>query len=218
MGLVNFTEIRPACTEITLAVHYDIKNKLFAWLDRRLHFVDAFVNSELRSIRAHFEGIAAPYVEHSRSCRSLRPRYYRTGEQYRPRAADRMKSSRTIEEHAGREQSGDACSFLFKSACPAGGRRICERGRECAAGSCVCGRPMQVERAHAIQLWRLTRSVPLPDPRLGSLRSAYWTPVTVLPISATYCTRTACVLSNRRTWPGRNATVAFGSVIFSPSS
>ena len=63
MGLVNFTEIRPTCTEITLAVHYEIKNKLFAWLDRRLHFVDAFVNSELRSIRAHFEGIAAPYVE-----------------------------------------------------------------------------------------------------------------------------------------------------------
>jgi hypothetical protein len=28
-----------------------------------LHFVDAFVASELRSIRAHFEGIAIPYVE-----------------------------------------------------------------------------------------------------------------------------------------------------------
>jgi hypothetical protein len=65
MGLVDFSEIRPNCTEITLAVHYEIKNKLFAWLDRRLHFVDAFVNAELRSIRAHFEGIAAPYVEHA---------------------------------------------------------------------------------------------------------------------------------------------------------
>jgi hypothetical protein len=63
MGLVDFTEIRPSCTEITLAVHYEIKNKLFAWLDRRFHFVDAFVTSELRSIRAHFEGIAAPAVE-----------------------------------------------------------------------------------------------------------------------------------------------------------
>ncbi|MEY2479959.1 MAG: hypothetical protein QOI04_886 [Verrucomicrobiota bacterium] len=63
MGLVDFTEIRPKCTEITLAVHYEIKNKMFAWLDRRFHFVDAFVNSELRSIRAHFEGIAAPVVE-----------------------------------------------------------------------------------------------------------------------------------------------------------
>ena len=63
MGLVNFTEIRPCCTEITLAVHYELKNKFVAWLDRRLHFVDAFLTSELRSIRAHFEGIAAPYVE-----------------------------------------------------------------------------------------------------------------------------------------------------------
>ena len=63
MGLVDFTEIRPQCTEVTLAVHYEIKNKLFAWVDRRLHFVDAFLNSELRSIRAHLEGIAAPYVE-----------------------------------------------------------------------------------------------------------------------------------------------------------
>ena len=63
MGLVDFTEIRPSCTEITLAVHYEIKSKLFAWLDRRFHFIDAFMNSELRSIRAHFEGIAAPYLE-----------------------------------------------------------------------------------------------------------------------------------------------------------
>src|SRR5438876_3040937 len=63
MGLAEFTEIRPNCTEVTLALHYEIKNKLFAWLDRRLHFVDAFVTSELRSIRSHFEGIAAPVVE-----------------------------------------------------------------------------------------------------------------------------------------------------------
>jgi hypothetical protein len=66
MGLIDFTEIRPHCTEVSLAVHYDIKNKFFAWLDRRLHFVDAFLTSELRSIRAHFEGIAAPVVEHHR--------------------------------------------------------------------------------------------------------------------------------------------------------
>ena len=63
MGLVSFEEIRPHCTEVTLAVHYEIKNKLFAWLDRHLQFVDAFVTAELRSIRAHFEGIAAPFVE-----------------------------------------------------------------------------------------------------------------------------------------------------------
>ncbi|HSP44755.1 MAG TPA: hypothetical protein VLO30_02060, partial [Chthoniobacterales bacterium] len=63
MGLVEFTEIRRNCTEVTLALHYEIKNKLFAWLDRRFHFVDAFVTSELRGVRAHFEGIAAPVVE-----------------------------------------------------------------------------------------------------------------------------------------------------------
>ena len=63
MGLVDFAEIRPNCTEVTLAVHYEIKNKLFAWLDRRFKFMDAFLTSEMRSIRAHFEGIAAQVVE-----------------------------------------------------------------------------------------------------------------------------------------------------------
>jgi hypothetical protein len=63
MGIVDFSEVRLNCTEITLAVHYEIKNGFFAWLDRRLHFVEAVVNRELRSIRAHFEGIAAPYSE-----------------------------------------------------------------------------------------------------------------------------------------------------------
>ncbi|HEX4638207.1 MAG TPA: hypothetical protein VH170_01840 [Chthoniobacterales bacterium] len=63
IGLVDFTEIRPYCTEITLAIHYKIKNRLFAWLDKHLHFVDTFVNAELRSIRAHFEGIATSYAE-----------------------------------------------------------------------------------------------------------------------------------------------------------
>ena len=63
MGIVDFCEIKPNCTEVTLAVHYEIKNKLFAWLDRRFRFVDKFVTSELRSIRAHFEGIAAPVAE-----------------------------------------------------------------------------------------------------------------------------------------------------------
>jgi len=66
MGIADFAEIRPHCTEVTLAVHYEIKNKLFAWLDRRLRFVDSFVNAELRSIRAHFEGIRSSYLERPR--------------------------------------------------------------------------------------------------------------------------------------------------------
>ncbi len=63
MGLIDFAEITSQCTEVTLAVHYEIKNKLFAWLDRRFKFVDAFLTSEMRSVRAHFEGIAAPVAE-----------------------------------------------------------------------------------------------------------------------------------------------------------
>ncbi len=65
MGLVNFTQIRPDCTEVTLAVHYEIKNKFFAALDRQFGFVEAFLVGELRSIRSHFEGIATPYIEHA---------------------------------------------------------------------------------------------------------------------------------------------------------
>ncbi|PYK40961.1 MAG: hypothetical protein DME60_05915 [Verrucomicrobia bacterium] len=66
MGIVDFAEIRPNCTEVTLAIHYEIKNQVFAWLDRHVRFVDSFVTAELRSIRAHFEGIAASYLEHER--------------------------------------------------------------------------------------------------------------------------------------------------------
>jgi uncharacterized membrane protein len=63
MGLVEFEEVRPGCTEVNIAVHYEIKNAFYAWLDRRFHFVDAFLTAELRSLRAHFEGIAAPVTE-----------------------------------------------------------------------------------------------------------------------------------------------------------
>lgn len=63
MGLVEFAAVRPDCTEITLAVHYEIKNKLYAWLDRKFRFVDAFLTAELRSLRSHFEGVAAPVAE-----------------------------------------------------------------------------------------------------------------------------------------------------------
>src|SRR3954466_5733566 len=73
MGIVSFSSIRPHCTEVTLALHYEIKNKLFAWLDRRVHFVDNFVTAELRSIRAHFEGIRSSYLERPRVMPVLQP-------------------------------------------------------------------------------------------------------------------------------------------------
>ncbi|MEP6821957.1 MAG: hypothetical protein ABI946_06360 [Chthoniobacterales bacterium] len=63
MGLIDFAEVRPNCTEVTFAVHYEIQNKLFAWLDRRFNFIDAFVNSEMRTLRAHFEGIGTPVAD-----------------------------------------------------------------------------------------------------------------------------------------------------------
>jgi hypothetical protein len=62
-AVISKSSAWPNCTEITIAIHYKIKNRLFAWLDRHLHFVDTFVNAELRSIRAHFEGIATSYAE-----------------------------------------------------------------------------------------------------------------------------------------------------------
>lgn len=73
MGLVEFAEVRPDCTEVTLAVHYEIKSKLYGWLDRKFGFVDAFLTSELRSLRAHFEGIAAPVPERVSSFAMLEP-------------------------------------------------------------------------------------------------------------------------------------------------
>ena len=46
-----------------MVVHYDIQNKLYAWLDRKFGFVDSFLTAELRSLRSHFEGVARPVAE-----------------------------------------------------------------------------------------------------------------------------------------------------------
>ena len=73
MGIVEFEEVRADCTEVTLALHYEIKNKLYAWLDRRFGFVDSFLTSELRSLRSHFEGIAAPVTERTPAFAMLEP-------------------------------------------------------------------------------------------------------------------------------------------------
>lgn len=73
MGLVEFDEVRPDCTEVNIAVHYEIKNPFFAWLDRQLGFVDSFLTAELRSLRAHFEGIAAPVHERTPAYAILEP-------------------------------------------------------------------------------------------------------------------------------------------------
>ena len=59
-GCVDLTGGGPDCTEVTIAVHYEIQNKLSAWLDRKFGFIDSFLTAELRSLRSHFEGVAAP--------------------------------------------------------------------------------------------------------------------------------------------------------------
>jgi hypothetical protein len=73
MGLIDFAEVRPDCTEVSFAVHYEIRNKIYAWLDRRFGFVDACLTAELRSLRSHFEGIAAPVTERAPVFAMLEP-------------------------------------------------------------------------------------------------------------------------------------------------
>jgi hypothetical protein len=73
MGLIDFEKVRPDCTEMTLAVHYEIRNRFYAWLDRKFGFIDGFLTTELRSLRAHFEAIAAPVREHSPGYAVLEP-------------------------------------------------------------------------------------------------------------------------------------------------
>src|SRR5260370_34306356 len=48
MGLVDFTEIRPHCTELTRPIHYHIENPLLSWLDRYVPIVDKSANSDIR--------------------------------------------------------------------------------------------------------------------------------------------------------------------------
>jgi uncharacterized membrane protein len=73
MGVVEFHEIRPGCTEVNMAIHYEIKNRFFAWLDRHFRFIDALLTTELRSLRAHFEGIAAPVADRAPVYAMLEP-------------------------------------------------------------------------------------------------------------------------------------------------
>jgi hypothetical protein len=73
MGLIDFEKVRPDCTEMTLTVHYEVKNRFYAWLDRQFGFVDQFLTTELRSLRAHFEGIAAPMRDRSPAYVMLEP-------------------------------------------------------------------------------------------------------------------------------------------------
>jgi hypothetical protein len=70
MGLAEFTEIRPNCTEVTLALHYESRTDICAVDRRYVIFVDAFVT--LSSNSRSFRRIAAPVASVHPCCRFYR--------------------------------------------------------------------------------------------------------------------------------------------------
>ena len=64
VGVVTFQQIKTNLTEVDITVNYESTSPLFNVLDRALKIGDHFLVNQLRRIRAHFEGIAAP-VHHA---------------------------------------------------------------------------------------------------------------------------------------------------------
>ena len=60
MGMVSFHAVKNNLTEVDLVVNYESSSPLFKMLDRMLNVGDHFLINQLRRVRAHFEGIAAP--------------------------------------------------------------------------------------------------------------------------------------------------------------
>ena len=60
MGMISFHAVKANLTEIDLTVNYESSSFLFNFLDRTLNVGDHFLVNQLRRVRAHFEGIAAP--------------------------------------------------------------------------------------------------------------------------------------------------------------
>ena len=63
MGMVSFHAVKNNLTEVDLVVNYESSSPMFKLLDRMLNVGDHFLINQLRRVRAHFEGIAAP-VQH----------------------------------------------------------------------------------------------------------------------------------------------------------
>lgn len=59
-GMVSFHAVKNNLTEVDLVVNYESTSMLFNVLDRMLNIGDHFLVNQLRRVRAHFEGIAAP--------------------------------------------------------------------------------------------------------------------------------------------------------------
>ncbi len=60
MGMISFHAVKANLTEIDLVVNYESSSPMFNLLDRMLKVGDHFLVNQLRRVRAHFEGIAAP--------------------------------------------------------------------------------------------------------------------------------------------------------------
>ena len=59
-GMVSFHAVKNNLTEIDLVINYESSSPLFNLMDRMLNVGDHFLINQLRRVRAHFEGIAAP--------------------------------------------------------------------------------------------------------------------------------------------------------------
>ena len=60
VGMVVFHGIKSNLTEVDITLNYESNSPLFNMLDRMLNVGDQFLVNQLRRVRAHFEGIAAP--------------------------------------------------------------------------------------------------------------------------------------------------------------
>ena len=60
VGMVAFHGIKSNLTEVDITLNYESNSPLFNMLDRMLNVGDQFLVNQLRRVRAHFEGIAAP--------------------------------------------------------------------------------------------------------------------------------------------------------------
>ena len=59
-GVITFHKVKNNLTEVDLTVNYESNSVMFNILDRMLSVGDHFLVNQLRRVRAHFEGIAAP--------------------------------------------------------------------------------------------------------------------------------------------------------------
>ena len=60
MGMISFHAVKNNLTEVDLVINYESSSPLFTLMDRMLNVGDHFLINQLRRVRTHFEGIAAP--------------------------------------------------------------------------------------------------------------------------------------------------------------